>query len=155
MAQAGYSSTPLPRKLGLKDGQVVALAGLPDGLGELASAGAFIHTDLVEDWSELGRGYDYIHLCTKSAATIRASTAPLADKIKADGMIWMSWPKKASKVATDVTGALARHEALKTKLVDVKICALDDTWSGMKLVIRLKNRPKSRTDSAKKGEQNG
>ncbi len=147
----GYSGTPLPKKLGLKDGQVVAFVGLPHGLGALASVGAYIHTDLVEDWSELGERYDYIHLFTKSAATIRAATVALADKIKPDGMIWMSWPKQASKVATDVTGTLVREQALQTRLVDVKICALDDVWSGMKLVIRLKNRPQTGQKPGTKG----
>ena len=141
MTDTGYSGTPLAKKLGLKDGQVVGFVGLPDGLGHLAGARDFDGVDQQDDWSELGEGYDYIHLFTKSAATVSAATVVLADKIKPDGMIWMSWPKQASKVATDVTGTLVREQALKTKLVDVKICAVDDIWSGMKLVIRLKNRP--------------
>lgn len=147
----GYSGTSLPKKLGLKDGQVVGFAGLPDGLGHLPKERAFMHVDLVDVWAELGERYDYIHLFTRSAATIRAATVALADKIKPDGMIWMSWPKQASKVATDVTGTLVREQALKTRLVDVKICALDEVWSGMKLVIRLKNRPQAGQKPGTKG----
>jgi len=147
MTIAGYSGTPLPKKLGLKDGQVVGFAGLPKALGHLAEERAFMHVDRVDDWADLGGNYDYIHLFTKSAATVRAATPLLADRIKPDGMIWMSWPKQASKVATDVTGTLVREQALKTRLVDVKICAVDEIWSGMKLVVRLKNRPNAPRES--------
>ena len=141
MAQAGYSGTPLPKKLGLKDGQAVAFAGLPKSHAGLTSARAFSAVQTVEDWTEIcGHGVDYIHLFTDSAATIDAATPALRDRIRPDGMIWMSWPKKASKVPTDVTEDVIRDLALADVLVDVKVCAVDDIWSGLKLVVRKEHR---------------
>lgn len=138
---AGYSGTPLPKKLGLKDGQVAAFVNLPDAQKELATARAFMSLDCVEDWGDLnGQGYDFIHLFTDSAATVDASMDDLKDRIKPDGMIWMSWPKKASKVPTDVTEDTIRNRALRGILVDVKVCAVDEIWSGLKLVIRKEHR---------------
>ncbi len=141
MAQAGYSGTPLPKKLGLKDGQAVAFAGLPKSQTALLSARAFVSVEQVDDWAALtGNQLDYIHLFTDSAATIDAATPALRGRIRPDGMIWMSWPKKASKVPTDVTEDVIRDLALADVLVDVKVCAVDEIWSGLKLVIRKKHR---------------
>ncbi len=96
MAAAGYSGTPLTKKLGLKDGQPVAFAGLPDTLSDLASARQFASLEQVDDWAEItGNRLDYIHLFIDSAATIDAATPVLRDRIKPNGMIWMSWPKKS------------------------------------------------------------
>jgi hypothetical protein len=140
-ASAGYSGTPLPKKLGLKDGHVVGFAALPDHLEELVSAREFTRVDRVGDWVDLsGDDYDYVHLFTKSRATVEAAAPGLRGRIKPDGMIWMSWPKKASKVPTDVTEDVIRDAALKDVLVDVKVCAVDDIWSGLKLVIRKEHR---------------
>lgn len=137
VAEAGYSGTPLAKKLGLKDGQVVAFAGLPSTLSHLATARNFRSVEQVHDWRRLaGNHLDYIHLFTDSAATVDAATLALRDRIKPDGMIWMSWPKKASKVRTDVTENVIRDRALADVLVDVKVCAVDDIWSGLKLVVR-------------------
>ena len=140
-AGAGYSGTPLPKKLGLKDGQAVAFVGLPDDLQELETSRKFASVSRAEDWSDIaGDGFDYLHLFTKSAATVDAATPKLRTMIKQDGMIWMSWPKKASKVPTDVTEGVIRDRALKDVLVDVKVCAVDEIWSGLKLVIRKEHR---------------
>ncbi len=149
--QSGYSGTPLPKKLGLKDGQGVAFITLPDSQKMLASAREFASVELVDDWAALkGNHLDFIHLFTDSAATVDAATPVLRDRIKPDGMIWMSWPKKASKVATDVTEDTIRNRALADVLVDVKVCAVDDIWSGLKLVVRKENRA-AHINSIKKG----
>lgn len=137
MPQAGYSGTPLPKKLGLKDGQTVAFVGLPDDQKDLTKAREFDAVETVGDWATLkGNQLDYIHHFTKSAATVDAATPALRDRIKPDGMIWMSWPKKASKIPTDVTADVIRDRALADVLVDVKVCAVDAIWSGLKLVVR-------------------
>ncbi len=134
---AGYSGTPLATKLGLKDGQAVAFIGLPASLRALASERAFRSLEEVDNWREVAaRGLDYAHLFTASAATVEAATPGLRDRIDPDGMIWMSWPKKASKVPTDVTEDWIRDCALRHDLVDVKVCAIDAVWSGLKIVIR-------------------
>jgi hypothetical protein len=134
---AGYSGTPLARKLGLKAGQAVAFVALPDTLAHLHDAAAFRRIELAPDWRALPEGArDVIHLFTKSAAEVTQALPVLRDMIEADGMIWVSWPKKASKVATDVTEDTIRNRALADVLVDVKVCAVDEVWSGLKLVVR-------------------
>ena len=136
-AQAGYSGTPLAKKLGLKNGQSAAFIGLPDTLTWLLDERAFAHTETPAAWDALtSKDHDYIHLFTDSAATVDAATPTLRDHIRQDGMIWMSWPKKASKVPTDVTEDTIRNRALQDILVDVKVCAVDEIWSGLKLMIR-------------------
>ena len=137
MAQAGYSGTPLARKLGLKDGQAVAFVTLPDSLAYLHDAAEFRRIELAPDWRALPEGArDVIHMFTTSAAEVDLALPILRDMINPDGMIWVSWPKKASKVPTDVTEDLIRTLALADVLVDVKVCAVDAVWSGLKLVIR-------------------
>lgn len=141
MAEAGYSGTPLAQKLGLKDGQAVAFAALPESLAYLAEARAFSFVTKVPDWAALkDKMLDYVHLFTDSAAVVDAAVPALKSNIKPDGMIWVSWPKKASKVPTDVTEDTIRNRALADILVDVKVCAVDDIWSGLKLVIRKEKR---------------
>lgn len=141
MTSTGYSGTPLPKKLGLKDGQAVAFVNLPASQKALLNAREFGSVEQISDWAELKSNHlDYIHLFTDSAATVDAATPALRDRIRPDGMIWMSWPKKASKVPTDVTEDVIRDRALIDVLVDVKVCAVDETWSGLKLVVRKENR---------------
>ncbi len=138
---AGYSGTPLADKLGLKDGQAVVFAGLPRSLSWLTSARHYLSIEDVQDWREIeGDHLDYIHLFTDSAATIDAAIPALRAMIRADGAIWLSWPKKASGVSSDVTEDTIRDRALQDVLVDVKVCAVDATWSGLKLVIRKEHR---------------
>lgn len=137
MTQAGYSGTPLPKKLGLKDGQAVAFCALPDSQRDLLTSRAFAFVEEVAEATHLKENnFDFIHLFTDSAATVTHAMPVLRDRIKPDGMIWMSWPKKASKVATDVTEDTIRNAALSDVLVDVKVCAVDAIWSGLKLVVR-------------------
>ncbi|MGB5556905.1 MAG: hypothetical protein WBN04_02730 [Paracoccaceae bacterium] len=140
-AAAGYSGTPLAKKLGLRDGQAVAFAGLPATLESLLAERAFAFVERVDDWRDIsGLGLDYVHLFTHSAATVEAATPILRDRIDPAGMIWMSWPKKASKVPTDVTEDTIRDCALHNDMVDVKVCAVDEVWSGLKIVIRKQYR---------------
>jgi len=135
---AGYSGTPLAQKLGLKDGFRALFIDLPASLGDLATARNFAESrsvtlDQVED---LQRGYQFVHLFTASRAVLERLAQPLMDLIARDGMIWVSWPKKASKVPTDITEDTIRSIVLPLGLVDVKVCAVDEIWSGLKLVIR-------------------
>ncbi len=135
--QPGYSGTPLAKKLGLKDGQSVAFAALPDSLDWLAAEHAFASLERADSWDAIkGKDLDYVHLFTDSADTVDVATPALRKRIRQNGMIWVSWPKKASKVPTDVTEDTIRNRALKDVLVDVKVCAVDEIWSGLKLVIR-------------------
>ncbi len=141
IAEAGYSGTPLPKKLGLKDGQHVAFAGLPDGLSELARARAFASVELRDAWDRIeGKGLDFIQMFTRSAETVARAVPGLRGHIRPEGMIWVSWPKKASKVPTDVTEDTVRDTALAHDMVDVKVCAVDEVWSGLKIVIRKERR---------------
>ncbi|RWE36292.1 MAG: DUF3052 domain-containing protein [Mesorhizobium sp.] len=135
----GYSGTPLPVKLGLKDGMVAAFIALPGELEDLTEAVDFAEVDRLAEWSEISgtaRKYDAVHAFTKQRAEIEDRLGAIEAAIKRDGMVWVSWPKKASKVPTDVTEGVVRIEALKLDLVDVKVAAVNEVWSGLKLVIR-------------------
>ncbi|TIO06640.1 DUF3052 domain-containing protein [Mesorhizobium sp.] len=139
LAASGYSGTPLPAKLGLKDGMTAAFIALPSELDDLADAVDFTHVDRLADWlAILGvrQKYDAVHAFTRQRAEIEDRLAGVEAAIKRDGMIWVSWPKKTSKVPTDVTEDVIRTEALKLDLVDVKVAAVNGIWSGLKLVIR-------------------
>lgn len=139
---AGYSGTPLARKLGFKAGMAAAFVALPKTLDDLASIVAFGSVERLAAWSDLaGRGgYDAVHAFTRRRAEIEGHLGDAEGSIRRDGMIWVSWPKKASKVPTDVTEDVVREEALKLDLVDVKVAAVDEIWSGLKLVIRKDRR---------------
>ena len=143
LPSSGYSGTPLSAKLGMKDGMTAAFVALPEPLEPLAAAVAFATVDRAPGWSGLAaarRKYDFVHAFTRERAEISGNLARLQDALKPDGTIWVSWPKKAAKVATDVTENVVRDEALKLDLVDVKVAAIDDVWSGLKLVIRKERR---------------
>ena len=137
-APAGYSGTPLPKKLGLKDGQRVLFIDLPKDLGELRKACEFAEATAAswKSWKDGDPGYDVVHAFTTSRATLEANAIPLMDEIDRDGMIWISWPKKASKVPTDITEDVIREVVLPVGLVDVKVAAVHEVGSGLKLVIR-------------------
>ena len=138
---SGYSGTPLPRKLGLKDGQRAAFAGLPPELSDLARAAAFASVETKKHWRDVsGEALDYIHLFTDSAAELDWATPALRSRMRPEGMFWVSWPKRASKRPTDVTEDVIRARALADVLVDVKVCAVDETWSALKLMIRKEHR---------------
>jgi hypothetical protein len=130
---AGYSGTPLVRKLGFKPGMKVAVLGAPEGfddtLGELP--------DGVAVATRLGpASKDMVIVFVAERAALQRRLDALRTAIAPDGMVWVAWPKKASGVTTDVTEDVVREVVLPVGLVDVKVCAIDATWSGLKLVIR-------------------
>ena len=135
---AGYSGTPLAQKLGLKDGSRALFIDLPDSLADLATSRNFVEASRisVDQLGAAGSGYDFVHLFTKARTVLEGLARPLMGRIARDGMIWVSWPKKAAKIATDITEDVIREVVLPMGLVDVKVCAIDQTWSGLKLVIR-------------------
>jgi hypothetical protein len=137
-ATAGYSGTPLAQKLGLKDGQRVLFIDLPRDLAGLRQAAAFKQADAKswKTWHDGLTGYDLIHAFTTSRYVLENNARPLMDTIDREGSIWISWPKKASKVPTDITEDVIREVVLPLGLVDVKVAAVSEVWSGLKLVIR-------------------
>jgi hypothetical protein len=134
---AGYSSTPLWKKLGYKPGLAAYLDSPPEDYIKLLDLPAGITIDWL---GKLERGASFVHLFTTKAATLQKKLAKLRKLLAADGVIWVSWPKKASHVATDITEDVIRAIALPTGLVDIKVCAVDETWSGLKLMIRKTER---------------
>ena len=143
MTGAGYSGTPLPKKLGLKDGQTAAFVAAPPEVGPLRTAvdfGELIEAPTAADLAAAGPVFDLVWAFFTTEADLRESLGLLRAAIKPDGAIWISWPKKASKVPTDVTEDVIRAAALEGDLVDVKVCAVDAVWSGLKLVVRRTHR---------------
>ncbi|MGN6639687.1 MAG: DUF3052 domain-containing protein [Mucilaginibacter sp.] len=135
MSPAGYSGTPLAKKLGIKDCFHISLINAPDYYMDL-------FTDLPPHlyFDDNGKQVDLIHFFTKSKDEYLSTLPGLKDRLKSNGIIWISWPKKVSKVATDLTEGIIRNYALKTGLVDIKVCAVNEIWSGLKLVIPVKDR---------------
>jgi hypothetical protein len=129
---AGYSGTPLAKKLGFREGSRVRISSAPENYLSLVSP----RPENVLISKALRKEIDIWHFFTRSSAELNEQLPKLMQAISQDGMIWVSWPKKASRVPTDVTEDLIRKVALPLGLVDVKVCAVDDTWSGLKLVIR-------------------
>ena len=142
LTSSGYSVKPLPEKRGYRPGSAAAFVALPEDLSTLPGCCEFGRVARRQDWGRpLGPGtYDVIHAFTTSRAELAGGLRKLRKALNSDGMIWISWPKKAAGVATDVTEDVVRAEALKLDLVDVKVAAIDNTWSGLKLVVRLANR---------------
>ncbi|MCG2640971.1 MULTISPECIES: DUF3052 domain-containing protein [Bradyrhizobium] len=135
---AGYSGKPVVQKLGIKPGFCILVDGLAtpyrDVVGELP--------DGVSIAKAVKAPLDMVHLFAAEAKGLAAKLRLYRKAIAPNGMIWASWPKKASGVTTDVTEALVRETAPATGLVDIKICAVNDVWSGLKLVIPVKDRAK-------------
>jgi hypothetical protein len=134
---AGYSGTPLPKKLGIKERFHVLLLDPPaDVKAELKTSVATCQ--IVKD----GRvPLDFAMIFVKSAADLKKHFSRIAEMLAPAGMLWVSWPKKASGVATDLTENDVRSIGLQAGLVDVKVCAVNEIWSGLKFVIRVKDRP--------------
>jgi len=128
---AGYSGTPLLQKLGIQDGHRVLLRNAPAELPEE-----------LKEYTQKRRtkDLDIVLLFAMSNAVFQREFAALMNTIKTDGMIWVAWPKKSAGIQTDLTENVIRDQALKTHFVDVKVCAIDDTWSGLKLVVRKEYR---------------
>lgn len=136
MKQSGYSGTPLTKKLGIKDGFKIKLVNQPDYYFNLFES----LPEKIELIHDKKTRKDFVHCFVKDARVLEKEIISLKNEIVPNGMIWISWPKKSSKVATDITEDLIRKFALEHGLVDVKVCAVDDVWSGLKLVIPVKDR---------------
>lgn len=132
---AGYSGTPLIQKLGIKAGMRVHFCDAPKDffrtLGRMPT---------VVMATRLKGPLDFIHYFTKDRAELDKKMDGFAGALESNGMLWVSWPKKAAKVETNMTEDVVRELAFPRGLVDVKVCAVDDVWSGLKLVRRLENR---------------
>ncbi len=127
---AGYSGTPLIKKLGIKDGMRVSFVHAPDHYSALLGA---IPTGIDETKT---KGINFTHAFYYERANFEQELSGLMKQMARDGMIWISWPKKASKVSTTMSEDIVREVALPIGLVDVKVCAVDEVWSGLKLMIR-------------------
>lgn len=134
---AGYSETPLAKKLGIKERSRIALVNEPrsfrETLGELPGGVSFL--------GDSAKNLDLILFFVKSQAELSKRFTKLASKLAPAGMLWIAWPKKASGVASDLSDGVVREIGLAAGLVDTKVCAIDEVWSGLKFVIRLKDRP--------------
>ena len=133
---AGYSKTPLVRKLGIKPGFKIHFSNPPDNLQSLLGELPDKTTTIVE----LNGLVDYIHIFTKSKDELQTQFPILKAGLAQNGLLWISWPKKASKVTTDLNENIVRDIGLQNGLVDIKVCAVDEIWSGLKFVYRLKDR---------------
>ncbi len=132
---AGYSGTPLPKKLGIKPGQRVGLIAAPPGfeLGELPPDVRLVRR-------AQGR-FDVMVFFTRRAADLARRLPGFRELLVPDGGLWIGWPKKSSGVATDLAFDVVQRTGLDLGLVDNKVCAIDETWSGLRFVYRLKDRP--------------
>lgn len=132
MSPVGYSGTPLAKKLGIGDGtRVVAMSAPREYRSWLAPLPARVKFE-----SAVGAGTDVVHLFVERRAVMAKELAALRKTVRSDATVWLSWPKKASKVPTDITEDTIREVALPLGFVDVKVCAVSEIWSGLKLVIR-------------------
>lgn len=129
---SGYSNTPLTKKLGIKQGQRIYLFNPPDNYLNLAEP----LPEPIHWLSRLSGHLDMIHGFFIQRSILERQLARFQQRIKADGMIWVSWPKKTARVDTNITEDAIREVALPLGLVDIKVCAVDETWSGLKLVVR-------------------
>ena len=132
MSTAGYSGTPLAKKLGIKEASRVAPVNAPAGYEQLLQplpASVFFE-------KRPGNKSDIVHVFTTKRAELAKHLASWRESLAPDAAVWVSWPKKAAKVPTDITEDVIREVALPLGWVDVKVCAVDETWSGLKLVVR-------------------
>ena len=136
---AGYSGTPLARKLGIKPGSAIFVVAPPGHYDELLAP-------LPEGVKRVRKidAADVAHFFETARARMEKDLRAAVPRMQQDAAIWISWPKKAAKVATDITEDTVREVALPLGLVDIKVCAVDETWSGLKLVIRKELRKPSR-----------
>ena len=132
MVAAGYSGTPLPKKLGLKESGTLVLINAPAGM-EKFLAPLPVASKLS---SKIAASNMLVLLFCKDTADLKKSLADVSTKLHADGSLWISWPKKTSKLFVDLTEGGIRTIVLPTGLVDVKVCAVNEDWSGLKLMVR-------------------
>jgi len=132
VSSAGYSGTPLARKLGLKPGMRAWFLGMPDGVrAEIDCDGLGVHEQAAPS-----AGIEAAHIFVARREDLVREIAALRQLLAPAGFVWVSWPKKAAKTDTDITEDTIREVALPLGLVDIKVCAVDEIWSGLKLVIR-------------------
>ncbi|HSP86903.1 MAG TPA: hypothetical protein VLN45_02120 [Ignavibacteriaceae bacterium] len=136
MKTSGYSGTPLVKKLGIKENFKIKIINQPDYYFELFLDSPFKINPTPDNKIKK----DFIHFFTTEKFELLKNLPKLKKEIELNGMIWISWPKKASNIKTDITEDVIREVAIKNGLVDVKVCAVDEIWSGLKLVIPLKDR---------------
>lgn len=136
---AGYSNTPLVKKLGFKEGFRVYVKNAPEGYDSLVQPLPEGTTMVKRLTSEL----DLVHIFVTKRSELESSIDQLASNIKQNGSIWVSWPKKSSPYESEVTGDVIRDVILPKGLVDIKVCAINEIWSGLKVVIRKENRKKT------------
>jgi hypothetical protein len=129
---AGYSGTPLAKKLGIKERHKVHVLGEPKNYRTLLET----LPPSVEFTSKPDRSTDVVHVFTTERATLAKALKAFRDTLDPQAMVWVSWPKKSAKVPTDITENTIRDLALPLGFVDVKVCAVDEAWSGLKLVVR-------------------
>ena len=133
---AGYSGTPLVKKLGIKEGFRMRVLNAPAGYHDLLGP----LPDGCRDADADERGVEFSHVFAITASELRTGLEAARAAMSTDGMVWLSWPKKASGVPTELDGNVVREMGLESGLVDVKVCAVDETWSGLKFVIRVADR---------------
>jgi len=135
-AMVGYSGTPLWKKLGYKTGMSAYVEGEPNNYLSLLGLPA----DAVVIWLPSAKSeMKFVHLFTTSASKLRRKLESYRKRISPGGVIWVSWPKKSSRVKSDITEDTIRDVALPMGLVDVKVCAVDEVWSGLKLMVRRRS----------------
>ena len=133
---AGYSGTPLAKKLGIDVGSRIYLSDAPKNYLTLVAP----LPEGIRVVRKIDGETDIVHIFSTERAHLAAALRATLKRIKPDGTIWVSWPKKSSKVPTDITEDTIREVALPMGLVDIKVCAVDEVWSGLKLVVRKRNR---------------
>ena len=134
---AGYSSTPLWKKLGYKPSLAAYVESPPEGYIALLD----LPPTITIDWlGKAAQGIGFVHLFTTEAVSLQKKLSKLRNLVASDGVVWVSWPKKSSRVATDVTEDVIRAIALPLGFVDIKVCAVDEVWSGLKLMVRKTER---------------
>lgn len=138
---AGYSGTPLIKKLGPKDGMRALLIAIPPEVIQLAAFSGWGRVKSTKTPRGISGGpYDYVHYFTADEKALASALPKIKYVMAQTGMTWISWPKKTSGVSSTVSEDTIRNLALKIGLVDVKVCAVNEVWSGLKLMIRLKDR---------------
>jgi len=137
METAGYSGTPLWKKLGYKDGTGAHVDAAPPGYVRLLCLPAEVNVEWLKSPK---KGIGFVHLFSTAASSLKAKLKAYRATIAPDGVVWVSWPKKSSGKPTDITEDTIREVALPLGFVDIKVCAVDATWSGLKLVIRKDQR---------------
>ena len=137
---AGYSGTPLVKKLGIREGDRVLAIGAPRGVGELL--GALPEGARLVSRASDGTAYPIVLWFVTAQRALDERIGRVRESLDPSGGLWVAWPKRASGVKTDVTEDTVRRTGLAAGLVDNKVCAIDETWSGLRLVVRVKDRPK-------------